>query len=242
MTYEEFIQTLNKAYRDNPELVKLVQDIADSRRTATFAQAQEYAIKLGEVLGQTISATGVLSDEEMIYTAEYVSKLLKPALMDAYELSTEAAMMVQDQINASYGLGLKSVKPDPDMDRINNLITEVFNKGYEAHKTAINEQLSNLTQSAVDKTITTNGKFLEHSGVTVKYTRIPDSGACKWCRSLAGTYETYRAPDGFFGHHTNCKCIIKLEGMKPTGKVNYWTKKYDKALQEGRIKEYEDNQ
>ena len=55
MTYEEFIQTLNKAYRDNPELVKLVQDIADSRRTATFAQAQAYAIKLGEVLGQTIS-------------------------------------------------------------------------------------------------------------------------------------------------------------------------------------------
>lgn len=237
MTYEEFIQTLNKAYRDNPELVKLVQDIADARTTATFEQAQAYAIKLGEVLGQTISATGVLSDEEMIYTAEYVSKLLKPALLDAYELSTEAAMMVQDQINASYGLGLKSVKPDPDMDRINNLITEVFNKGYEEHKKTINEQLSNLTQSAVDKTITTNGKFLEHSGVTVKYTRIAESGACKWCKGLTGTYTTYQAPDGFFGHHTNCQCIIKLSDMKPTGKVNYWTKVYDKAVQEGRIKE-----
>lgn len=241
MTYQEFLRVLHGAYRDNPALVELVREImrAADEKKATIKMAQDYAIQLGTILGQTIEETGVLSPDEEAYTVEYVANLLKPALLDTYELSSEAAMMVQDSINKSFGINLTSVKVDPDLDRINNLITEVVNKGLTHNGETFREQLINFSQSAVDKTVYVNGDFLEHTGITVKYTRIPDSGACKWCRSMAGTYATHEAPDGFFRHHTNCNCYIKLADMKPTGKVNYWTKQYDKAVQEGRIREAE---
>lgn len=237
MTYQEFLQVLNKAYRTNPKLVALVREIANaaSDNKATIEMAQNYAIELGTLLGDTITETGVLSPDEEAYTVEYVANLLKPALLNTYELSSQAAMLVQDSINRSFGLNLTSVSVDPDLDRINNLITEVVNRGLTHNGEPFRQQLINFSQSAVDTTVYANASFLEHTGVTVRYTRIAESGACRWCRGLTGTYTTFQAPDGFFGHHTNCKCLIRLTDMKPTGKVNYWTKRYDQAVQQGRI-------
>lgn len=242
MEYEEFLEVLNKAYQDNPKLVSLVKRIiqAAGNGTATFEMAQNYAIALGKVIGDTISETGVFSEEEPTYTIEYIANILRPALTESYELSSEATMMVQDSINKKHGINLKSVKPKLDTSRIDNMITEVHNKGYAQHEEAIQQQIVNFNQSAVDSTIRSNGDFLEHTGVTVRYTRIAESGACKWCKALEGTYSTYEAPDGFFGHHTNCQCIIKVDDMYSTGKVNYWTRKYDKAVQEGKIQSLED--
>lgn len=241
MTYQEFLRVLHEAYRNNPSLVELVRTImrAADDRTATIKMAQDYAIQLGTLLGETIAETGVLTPDEEAYTVEYVANLLRPALLDTYELSSEAAMMVQDSINRSFGINLNAIKADPDLDRINNLITEVVNKGLTHNGETFREQLINFSQSAVDKSVYVNGNFLEHTGVTVTYTRVPDSGACKWCRSMAGTYSTHQAPDGFFRRHTNCNCYIKVNRMQATGKVNAWTKAYDKAVQEGRIKEAE---
>lgn len=239
MTYQEFLRVLHGAYRNNPKLVELVREImrAADDKTATIKMAQDYAIQLGTVLGETIAETGVLSPDVEAYTVEYVANLLRPALLDTYELSSEAAMMVQDSINKSFGINLNAIKAEPDLDRINNLITEVVNRGLTHNGEPFREQLINFSQSAVDKSVYVNGNFLEHTGVTVTYTRVPDSGACKWCKSMAGTYSTHEAPDGFFRHHTNCNCYIKVNNMQPTGKVNAWTKKYDKAVQEGRIKD-----
>lgn len=242
MDYEEFLDTLDKAYRDNPKLVSLVKRIiaASENGTATFEMAQNYAIALGKVMGNTINLTGVFADEEAAYTIEYITNILRPALTESFELSSEAAMMVQDSINKKNGINLKSVKPQLDNSRIDNMIKEVHNKGYAEHEEAIQQQISNFNQSAVDSTIYDNGNFLEHTGVTVTYTRIAESGACKWCEDLEGTYSTHEAPYGFFGHHVNCKCIIKVDDMFATGRVNYWTRKYDQAVQEGKIKAIED--
>lgn len=241
MTYQEFLRVLHGAYRNNPALVELVRTImrAADDKTATIKMAQDYAIQLGTLLGDTIAETGVLSPDEEAYTVEYVANLLRPALLETYELSTEAAMMVQDSINKSFGINLTSVKVDPDLDRINNLITEVVNRGLTHNGEPFREQLINFSQSAVDKTVYANGDFLEHTGITVTYTRVPDAGACKWCKSMAGTYSTHQAPDGFFRRHTNCNCYIKVNRMQATGKVNAWTKAYDKAVQEGRIRDAE---
>ena len=238
MTYEEFLDILNKAYKNNQKVVSLVKQIvrASEKGTATFTMAQNYAIELGKVLGNTINKTGVLSDETAVYTISYVSSLLKPAMTESYELASEAAMMVQDSLNKKYGINFTAVKPELDDARIDNMVKEIVNKGYIMNEDIIQQQLINFNQSAVDSTITANADFLEHTGVTVAYTRIAESGACQWCQDLEGTYSTYEAPDGFFGHHTNCNCIIRLDGMKSTGKVNYWTRKYDQAVQEGKIK------
>ena len=242
MTYQEFLEILNKAYRDNTKLASLVKQIvrASEKGTATFTMAQNYAIELGKVLGNTINKTGVLSDETAAYTISYVTSLLKPAMTESYELASEAAMMVQDSLNKKHGINLSAVKPNLDNNRIDNMIKEVVNKGYILNEDTIQQQLINFNQSAVDSTITANADFLEHTGITVRYTRIAESGACQWCRDLEGTYSTYEAPDGFFGHHTNCNCIIRLDDMKSTGKVNYWTRKYDAAVREGRIKAIDD--
>ena len=239
MTYQEFLQELNKAYRENPKLVKLVKQIANAadKGKATYEMAQNYARTLGDILGKTISATGVLSDEEFDYSVEYVARILRPALKKTYDLSSDAATMVQESINKSHGINLNAIKPKVDNDRINNLIKEVASKGYKDNEDLYRQQFENLNQSAVDKTMYENGDFLEHTGVTVTYTRVAESGACKWCRSMAGTYSTHEAPDGFFARHTNCNCYIKVNRMVATGTVNAWTKAYDRAVREGRVKD-----
>lgn len=239
MTYQEFVQTLNKEYRNNPKLVALVKQIARAadKGKATYEMAQKYAAALGKILGNTISETGILSDEELSHSVEYVTRILRPALKRNYELSTDAATMVQDSINKSFGVNLNSIKPKVDNDRINNLIKEVAEKGYSGNEDTLKQQFENLNQSAVDETMYDNGDFLEHTGVTVTYTRVAESGACEWCKSMEGTYSTHEAPDGFFARHTNCNCYIKVNSMQPTGTVNAWTKAYDRAVREGRVKE-----
>lgn len=239
MTYQEFVQTLNKEYRNNPKLVALVKQIARAadKGKATYEMAQKYASALGKILGNTISETGILSDEELSHSVEYVTRILRPALKRNYELSTDAATMVQDSINKSFGINLNSIKPKVDNDRINNLIKEVAEKGYSGNENLYQEQFSNLNQSAVDETMYDNGNFLEHTGITVTYTRVAESGACEWCKSMEGTYSTHEAPDGFFARHTNCNCYIKVNSMVATGTVNAWTKAYDRAVREGRVKE-----
>lgn len=239
MTYEEFLQTLNKAYRENPKLVALVKQItkAADKGKATYAMAQRYARALGQLLGRTINETGVLSDEEFDYSVEYVSRLLRPALRRTYELSADAATVVQDSINKSSGINIKAITPAIDNDRIDNLIKEIANRGYAEDEEKYRHQFENLNQSAVDETMYKNGDFLEHTGITVTYTRVAESGACKWCRDMEGTYSTYEAPDGFFARHTNCNCYIKVNSIAATGMVNAWTKAYDRAVREGRVKE-----
>lgn len=239
MTYQEFLRVLNQAFRTNPRLVQLVREIGNARDNgnATYEMAQNYAIELGTVLGDTISETGVLSPDEEAYTVEYVANLLKPALLRTYDLSSAAAMIVQDSINASFGIGLTAIDSEPDLDRINNLITEVVTRGLTHDGETFRQQLVNFSQSAVTRTEYANGNFLEHAGVTVTYTRVPDAGACRWCQSMAGTYSTHEAPDGFFKQHTNCHCYIKVNGMRVTGRVNNWTRAYDRAVREGRIRE-----
>lgn len=239
MTYQEFLQTLNKAYRNSPELVSLVKQIAKAadKGKATYEMAQKYAVALGKILGKTINETGVLSDEQFEYSVEYVARILRPALKKTYDLSSDAATMVQDSINKSHGINLKPIKPKVDNDRIDNMIKEIANRGYTEDEEKYRHQFENLNQSAVDRTMYDNGDFLEHTGVTVTYTRIAESGACKWCRSMAGTYSTHEAPDGFFARHTNCNCYIKVNSMVATGTVNAWTKAYDRAVREGRVKD-----
>lgn len=244
MTYQEFIQELNQAYRNSPKLVALVKQIARAadKGKATYEMAQKYARALGDILGKTINETGVLSDEELNYSVEYVSRILRPALKRTYDLSADAATMVQNSINTSFGINLKAIKPKVDTDRIDNLIKEVANRGYHNDEEKYRHQFENLNQSAVDKTMYDNGDFLEHTGITVTYTRIAESGACNWCRNMAGTYATHEAPDGFFARHTNCNCYIKVNGMQPTGRINAWTKAYDRAVNEGRVQAALDNE
>ena len=108
MTYQEFLRVLNQAFRTNPRLVQLVREIGNARDNgnATYEMAQNYAIELGTVLGDTISETGVLSPDEEAYTVEYVANLLKPALLRTYDLSSAAAMIVQDSINGTNKLDI----------------------------------------------------------------------------------------------------------------------------------------
>lgn len=187
------------------------------KNAPTWQNAQAYAERLGELVGMVYADTNILDGD---LSQEVIFNLIQPTLNQAYDLCAQASGYVQKFTNEQYGFNLKALIPTPDGSRIQNLATELANKGYVEIYKSFNAQVQNITQAAVDDTMKKNATFLSNSGIKTEYRRIPDAGACKWCRSMAGTYTAVDAPDGFWGHHTNCHCQIEIVVMKKAD--NYW--------------------
>lgn len=218
----------NQDMKSNSLIQELIKSINSG--TATHVQSQQYAAEVGRILANVFKRTitsDTLPDGRMYYNI--ADRILGETLTKNHELISTAAEAVQSSLNKQANIGIKAVKPKLNKDRIKGLVDKVSNAdNFNNVAWVLDEPVVNFSQSVVDETIKANLDFQGKSGLPASVTRIPESGACEWCREVAGTYEYPNVPDDVWRRHERCRCVIdytprtgKTERLSGTGKA-WW--------------------
>lgn len=176
---------------------------------ANYRTANDYAIRLGELLSQALKKhvnAQALPDGR--FYEELARELLGPLLEGNYELIADAAAAAQNALNRAAGLGIKAVKPTLNKSRVDGLVSKV--SSYESYNEAawlLDEPIVNFSQSVVDDTIDANVTAHWRAGLNPVVKRIQTGGACKWCAALAGVYQ-YPVDREVYRRHERCRCIV----------------------------------
>lgn len=207
-------------------LKKLLLKLDD--KNVTYIDAQAYAVKIGEILSNVLEKnvrTSQLPDGRMYYNI--AERILNPTLKENYKLVSDYGETVQTILNENAGIHLKAQVPKVNQDRINGLINRISSEeSFNDIKWIIDKPVVTFSQSVIDDMIEANAEFHHKAGLKPTITRTLHGRACKWCRSLAGTYTYPNVPADVYRRHDNCTCTVEYD--PGTGRhQNVWTKQWN---------------
>lgn len=199
---------LKSALNDDEKAKALIESINNG--SGDYKTAASYAENIGAILQKLLNG-------QLPESPEYAeaAEVLRPLLSSAYNTSGEAAVAVQKTLNSKAGIGLASIKPETDIERINNLIYKLCGGTIEEYGWLLESPaLGNFCRSAVTATIVVNAEFQKKAGLPAYIERDSGSGCCAWCDSMAGLYEYGKQPADFFRVHKDCTCVINYMPTK----------------------------
>ena len=208
-------EALEKSFRDAFNDDSVVRELYGKIRQgkATHKDVLRFAERVGQLVSLSFQEN---TSEEMFPSGkmqqEMVDSIIGLLRLD-HEIVTEATTIVQEKLNQDAGIGLKAVEPKMDLDRAQGLGQNVA--GQESYSKATSRMESgavNFSQHTVDEHLKQNVRFQWKAGMNPKIVRKADSGACKWCRALAGVYDYADVKDtgnDVFRRHENCGCTVE---------------------------------
>lgn len=196
--------------------------------TATYAQANEFAVRVGELLAEAFGenlSSAALPDGRMYYNI--AQSVLTPTFRRNYELITGVTTSVQETLNTAAGLGIKAQVPAFNQDRLDGIINRVSSEeSFDDVSWILQEPVVNFSQSVVDDSIRVNAEFQTGAGLRPKIVRTLRGKACDWCRALAGTYTYPDVPKDVYRRHENCRCTVEYDpntGIHQNVHTKQWT-------------------
>jgi len=216
----------NKSFKENKKL-KNIKEMIDNG-TATYVQANEYAVEVGALLAASFKKnikSSELPDEKMYYNI--AERILKPTLINNHEIVSQASSEIQSKLNKSVGLGLMGIKPKVNEYRIESIVNRITaEEVFDDVAWILGEPVVNFTQSVVDETIQANVEFQGDLGLSPKIIRTAEGGdPCDWCKSLDGVYKYPNVPADVYKRHDRCRCTVEYD-VSDTRKQNVWTKEW----------------
>jgi hypothetical protein len=194
---------------------------------ATYADANEFAIEVGEILSDVLKANiniEILPDGKMYYNI--ADRIINPTMNKNYNLISDFAVDIQTELNHQAGLRIKGQKAQLNQSRIDGIIERlVAADNFDDIKWILGEPMVNFSQSIVDDTVKENVEFQAKAGLNPKIIRKPDSKPCKWCKSLVGEYSYPDVPEDVYKRHSSCKCTVEYR-LDNTKSQNVWNKKW----------------
>ena len=213
---EQFVKLHNKSNT----LKKLYKKIEDGK--ATYKEANEYAIEVGEILAKCFKdnlSSSVLPDGRMYYNI--AKRILTPTMQNNYDLITNVTSQIQTLLNKRANIGIKVIVPELNKDRVSGIINKVSQAPkYDEVAWVLDEPIVNFSQSIVDDSIRVNADFHAKAGMSPKIIRSSTGKCCSWCKSIAGVWEYEKVKDtgnNVFRRHNRCRCVV--EYMTEDGKV-----------------------
>lgn len=234
---DDILPSLLKEVQDKFEVAYGKSDIISSafvklkNKKATYATANDFALEVGDILAEalSLSVTGdKLPDGKMYYSI--ANRLLADTLGRNFELVSGYAGQVQKNLNKSAEIGLQVQVPEINQDRIDGLVNRLASEAvFDDVAWLLQEPIVNFTQSIVDDSIKVNAEFHEKAGLRPKIVRTSVGKCCKWCQSIAGSYDYPNVPHDVYRRHQNCRCTVNF---KPGDgrRQNIWTKKVVKPV------------
>lgn len=196
--------------------------------TATYIEAHEYAIEVGNILAEAYQnnlSSSVLPDGRLYYNI--AKRIIEPTMVNNYDLITEVTQQVQTTLNQNANIGIKAIKPELNQDRIEGIIDKVSDAiDFEEIAWLFDEPIKNFSQSIVDDSIRVNAEFQAKAGLTPIIIRKVAGNCCDWCKAVEGTY-TYPddVPKDVYRRHQRCRCVVDYNPGK--GKIqNVHTKQW----------------
>lgn len=205
-------ESFGEKIKSNKKIKYLLKKLENDE--ATYKEANEYAIELGQILAETYKEN-IKSDElpngRMYYNIG--DKTITPTMKNNYELISEYSKDVQTLINKKTGLGLNGIKAPLNEDRIHGIVQRLADEeDYEKTKWILDENMVNFSQSVVDDTVRKNAESHFKLGLEPKIYRESSGKCCKWCSKLDGIYnyfEVKNTGNDVFRRHRNCRCTVE---------------------------------
>lgn len=207
----ELVAAVRRAFTRNCKSDTVIAGIENTlkKNGVSYREAEEYAARLGEMLAKAYQETitpDMLPDGRI--DEELAEALIRQLLTQNYEEAARVAAQVQTSLNRDAGLGMEGLQPEVNQNRIDGLIQKTASyDSYEKQAWVLNEPIVNCLQSAVEDTIRKNADAHFKVGLHPKIKRISVGGCCKWCNSLAGTYD-YPVPKDIYRRHERCRCLV----------------------------------
>lgn len=219
---KDFSYEINKSSK-----LKSIRKLIDEG-TATYAEANEYAIEVGEILSKIFKRhikSDVLPDGKMYYNI--AERLLNPTLNNNQKIVARVSAEIQEILNKSAGLGLKGIEPSVNQLRIDSIINRVANEElFDDVAWILDEPIVNFTHSVVDSVIKANVTFQGESGLKPTVTRtVHGHKPCAWCRSMAGTFDYPNVPEDVYRRHDRCRCTVEYDPGNVRNQ-NVWSKEW----------------
>ena len=232
---EAIAKDFHSSYEASGKIKTLLQKVKEN--TATFAQAQEYALEVSRLIGlayeQNVSSA-VLPDGRMYYNI--ASRLLPENLDENYRLVSQYAAGVQKSLNEKAGIGMKAQIPEKNEDRVRGIVEVAANaEHYDDISGLLPGIFDNFCQNVVDETIKANVNFQGKAGLVPKIFRRAERKCCEWCNNLAGEYRYPNVPEDVYRRHERCRCIVDYDpgsGKLQNVHTKQWKTDQDSAKME----------
>ena len=196
--------------------------------TAGYPVASEYAEEVGKALADAFRknlSSASLPNGRMYWNI--AERVLRPMLERDHALVAEAAQTVQQALNTAAGLGLKPQAVPLNESMVNGLLNKVSAApDFDKVAWVLNEPVLTFSRAIVDESIRRNVDFQGKSGLRPRIIRTAESGACPWCRAVAGTFEYPDVPDNVYRRHERCRCIVEYDpgsGRRQNVHTKQWT-------------------
>ncbi|HEM6180778.1 TPA: hypothetical protein U2C07_000093 [Streptococcus suis] len=180
------------------------------KKKATYSTANDFALEVGDILAEALSSSvrgDKLPDGKMYYNI--ADRLLADTLGRNFELVSDYAGKVQEDLNRSANIGLKVQVPEINQDRIDGIVNRLSSEDdFDKVAWMLKEPIVNFTQSIVDDSIKANAEFHAKAGLTPKVVRKESGNCCKWCRAVVGVYNYPDVPKDVWRRHNRCRCTV----------------------------------
>ena len=215
---------------------KLKRILAKIRDGTSYFDADEYAVRLGELLSESLNG----STESLAFMSEEVAReLLEPLLTQDHDLIAEAIRQIQSNMNLENGVGLQPLLPDLDLDRIDRFAKKVASGAtLDEIRWMFGEPIINYSQSVVDEGIKKNARATSKIGLKAYIIREAEASGtktikrgnksyrysvpCRWCRDLAGKWEYGTEDKDVYRRHESCRC--KVTYVNGNNQQDVWSK------------------
>ncbi|WP_203261183.1 hypothetical protein [Streptococcus uberis] len=231
------IQSKFSKHYDNSQEIQELVDLLDHKK-ATYWHANDYAIKLGQLLSDallgTISAS-TLPDGRMYYNIG--KRLLESTLGNNHKIITNYTNDVQASLNKKAGINIKIATPELNQDRIDGLVNRLDSEpDFDKVKWMLGEPIVNFSQSIIDDSIKANSEQHYKAGLTPQIVRKSSGHCCDWCQQVVGVYKYPDVPKDVWRRHGHCQCTVDYDPK--TGKVkDIWNKTWRKINNNDKIEE-----
>lgn len=209
--FEKIEKTFKLKTKESKIIKKKLKALKDKR--ATYQDANDFAIELGDILASAFSSnisTEDLPDGKMYYNI--AKRLIEPNMIKNYELVGDYARIVQESLNKQAQISIEAQKADLNQDRIDKLVNKISEyDSFEQGNWLLNEPIKNFTQAIVDDTIKKNADLHYKAGLRPKIIRREKGNCCDWCKSIAGVYdyqEVKNTGNDVFSRHRYCRCTV----------------------------------
>ena len=209
--FEKIEKTFKLKTKESKIIKEKLKALKDNR--ATYEDANDFAIELGDILASAFSeniSTKDLPDGKMYYNI--AKRLIEPNMIKNYEFVGDYARIVQESLNKQAQISIKAQKAEINQDRIDKLVDKISEyESFEKGKWLLNEPIKNFTQAIVDDTIKKNADLHYKAGLRPKIIRREKWNCCDWCKAIAGVYdyqEVKNTGNDVFSRHRHCRCTV----------------------------------
>ena len=217
----------SERFDKDPEVERIYKMIRN--RSADYADAQRFAIALGDILTEVLQAedyTGV----NLYELAEDIVGMLDQNV----RLVDQVCDVLQGQMNESAKIGIEPVIPKMPADRKQGIKDMVINaNSNDTIHNAVAQSVTNYGQAYVDEWVKTNAEFQIKSGLGATIVRVwsgsypsHDTKHTDYCRELAGVYQYESGAQNYmrkggnmwsveggknvFARHKGCRCTVSF--------------------------------